>query len=126
LPTVLSIKEHALGLLAPGPTGLRVQFEAQVANLRAELGSMEEAEPASRAALAEAERLGDPDALVEAIRARHFVCSGPDGVAERLRLGSLMIELGGHPHLALAALWAGCGVSTPPSSSGTWPRPMPR
>lgn len=65
LPTLLSIKEHALGLLAPGPTGLRVRLEAQVANLRAELGSMEEADPASRAALAEAERLGDPEALVD-------------------------------------------------------------
>ncbi len=105
LPTLLSIKEYALGLLPSRPNGLRVRLEAQVANLRAELGSMEEAEPASRAALAEAERLGDPDALVEAIRARHFVCSGPDGVAERLRLGSLMIDLARDPQRAMAALW---------------------
>lgn len=105
LSTLLAMKEHALGLLAPRPDALRVMLEAQVAGLRAELGSMEQAEPASRAALAEAGRLGDPDALVEAIRARHFVCSGPDGVAERLRLGSLMIELARDPDRAVAALW---------------------
>lgn len=105
LPALLSIKEHALGLMPRGSGALRLRLEAQVANLRAELGWMEEAEPATRAALAEAERLGDPDTLVEAIRARHFVCSGPDGVAERLRLGSLMVELGRDPNRAVAGLW---------------------
>ena len=105
LAMLLPIKERALALLPPGPSALRVRLEAQVASFRAELGAMEEAEPASRAALAEAERLADPDALVEAIRARHFVCSGPDGVAERQRLASLMIELGRDPTRAFAALW---------------------
>ena len=104
-PTLLPLKEHALSMLPADHTPLRVRLEAQIAHLRADLGAMDEAEPASRAALAEAERLGDVDALVEAIRARHLACSGPDGVAERLRLGTRMIDIGRQPERGMAALW---------------------
>ena len=105
LQVLLPIKERALELLPPRPSGLRVRLQAQVAAFRAEVGAMDDAEPASRATLAEAERLADPDAMVEAIRTRHFVCSGPDGLVERQRLASLMIELGRDPDRTFAAMW---------------------
>jgi len=105
LGPLLSIKEHALGLLPPGSTPLRVRLEAQIAHLRAEIVSTEAADAESRVALDEAESLGDPDALIEAIRARHYVSSGPAGVMERRSLGARLIELGRHHARPVAAMW---------------------
>jgi DNA-binding CsgD family transcriptional regulator len=105
LGRLLSLKERALAALPGDLSPLRVRLEAQIAQLRAELHSPAQAEAASRAALEDAERLRDPDALVEAMRARHFVVSGPAGVAERQELGARMIELGRDPDRAVAAMW---------------------
>ncbi|MFP5317893.1 MAG: ATP-binding protein [Acidimicrobiia bacterium] len=105
LPPLLSLKERALRLMPPEPDALRVRLEAQIAHIRVDLYSPAAAEAESRAALAEAEELGDPDALVDALNARHFVVSGPDGIAERERLGTRMIELGRDPARAMAAMW---------------------
>jgi DNA-binding NarL/FixJ family response regulator len=41
-----------------------------------------------------AERVGDRRALIEALRARQFVCGGPDGAEERLALGDRLVALG--------------------------------
>ena len=48
---------------------------------------------AGDAALAMAERLGDPEALSAALWARQFVHGGPDGNHERLAIGARMIHL---------------------------------
>ena len=50
--------------------------------------------PRSIAALEMAERVGDRGALVEALRARQFACSGPEGAEERLALGDRLLALG--------------------------------
>ena len=105
LPPLLSLKERALGLLTPEPTALRVRLEAQIAHVQADLYLPAVADAASRAALEAAEALGDPDALVAALQARHFVASGPAGVAERERLGTRMLELGRDPSRRMAAMW---------------------
>lgn len=104
LGPLLAIKEHALGLLPPGPTPLRVRLEAQIAHLRAEVVSPRAADAESHVALVKAEALGDPDALIEAIRARHYVSSGPAGVSERNSLGARLIELGRHAR-PVASMW---------------------
>jgi DNA-binding CsgD family transcriptional regulator len=48
----------------------------------------------SMAALEMAERVGDRRALVEALRARQFACSGPEGAEERLGLGDRLLAIG--------------------------------
>lgn len=53
-----------------------------------------QAEPWSAAALAMAERVGDRQAMVAALRARQMARSGPDGVADRLALGDRLLEVG--------------------------------
>ena len=105
LRTLLDLKDHVLSRLGPDRSARRVRLEAHLAALRAELGQIDEAGPASERALAEAEGLGDVEALVDAIRARQLVCSGPDGVVERLALGARMIELGREPDQRLAGMW---------------------
>jgi DNA-binding CsgD family transcriptional regulator/tetratricopeptide (TPR) repeat protein len=66
--------------------------------------ALDKAEPLSREALAMAERVGDRKALVEALRARQMVRSGPDGVTDRLALGDRLVRAGadGDPD---AVLW---------------------
>lgn len=103
-PSLLLLKERALHMMPAEASPLRVRLEAQIAHVRAELDGPAQAEAESRAALAHAEKLGSADVLVDAIRARHFVVSGPDGVAERQLLGARMIELGGGGR-SMAALW---------------------
>jgi len=105
LPPLLTLKERALRSMPPIASPLRVRLEAQIAHLKADLQSPAAAAAASRAALEAAEALGDHAALVDAIQARHFVCSGPDGVAERERLSARMLELGRGPAGPSAAMW---------------------
>jgi DNA-binding CsgD family transcriptional regulator len=103
-PGLLLLKERALHMMPAETSPLRVRLEAQVAHVRAELYGPAQAEAESRVALAHAQKLGIADVLADAIRARHFVVSGPDGVAERQLLGARMIELGGGGR-SMAALW---------------------
>lgn len=103
-PELLLLKERALRLMLEETSPLRVRLEAQITHLRAEVHGPARAEVESRAALAHAEKIGTADVLADAIRARHFVVSGPEGVAERQMLGARMIELGGGGR-SMAALW---------------------
>lgn len=105
LGPLLAIKEHAIALLPSDPTPLRVRLGAQIAHLRAEIVSPEMADAETRVALEQAEALGDPDALIEAVRARHYVVSGPAGVVERRRLGTRLIELGRDHTRPVASMW---------------------
>ena len=104
-PPLLALKERALRSMGPELSPLRVRLEAQIAHIRADLYSPTQAEDASRAALEDAEALGDSAALVDAIQARHFVCSGPDGLGERERLALRMIELGRGAGGPAPAMW---------------------
>ena len=105
LGPLLAIKEHAIALLPADPTPLRVRLGAQIAHLRAEIVSPELADAETRVALEQAEALGDPDALIEVVRARHYVVSGPAGVLERRRLAMRLIELGRDHARPVAAMW---------------------
>ncbi len=64
-----------------------------------------EAGPLSEQALAMAERLGDSQALRSALRARQIACGGPDGVRDRVALGSRMLALGHADGDDEAILW---------------------
>jgi DNA-binding CsgD family transcriptional regulator len=53
-----------------------------------------DADPRSAEALAMADRLADPHALREALRARQMALSGPDGATGRLAIGDRLVRLG--------------------------------
>ena len=64
-----------------------------------------EAGPLSGRALAMAERTGDPQALRSALRARQLARGGPDGVRDRVELGTRMLALGTADGDDDAVLW---------------------
>jgi DNA-binding CsgD family transcriptional regulator len=63
------------------------------------------AESRSAQALAMAERVGDRQAIVEGLRARQMVRSGPDGAADRLALADRLLALGEQDNDKDAVLW---------------------
>ena len=99
------ICERALALLPSDEFALRSRLLAQIAVAMAEReGGAHPAELAS-AALAAAERSGDPAAELEAIAARHLAITGLETVAERLELGRRAIALGSSGERPIGALW---------------------
>ncbi len=97
--------EEALRALPAGDSTLKAQLLAQIAHgalLVADATTMAEA---SAAALAMAERLDDPAALVRALRARQLARSGADGNAERLVLGGRLLALAERTRDAADVLW---------------------
>ena len=99
------ICERALARLPPDEFALRSRLLAQIAVAMAEReGGTGPAELAS-AALAAAERSGDPAAELDAIAARHLAITGVETVAERLELGRRAIELGASGERPIGALW---------------------
>ena len=75
--------------MRPGP-GCRPRSPSGWPRPRVDRGAAE----LSAEALAEAERSGDPDAILDAISARHLAISVPQTVRERLDLGRRAVELG--------------------------------
>ncbi|SFW85285.1 helix-turn-helix transcriptional regulator [Amycolatopsis australiensis] len=98
------IAQEALAQLPPGHDSLRARLLALYAGEAGFLGGGE-AEAASAEALAIAERLGDPDVLRSALRARQMVRSDPGGVHERLALARRMVALGEAADDADAMQW---------------------
>lgn len=98
------IAREALAAMPSGDDPLRARLLALHAGEAGFLGD-DEAEPASAEALAMAERLGDPDVLRSALRARQMVRASPDGVHERLGLAQRMFTLGEKRDDADAMLW---------------------
>ncbi|VVJ18159.1 Uncharacterised protein [Amycolatopsis camponoti] len=98
------VAREALAGLPPGDDPLRARLLALQAGEAGFLGGGE-AETASAEALAIAERLGDPDVLRSALRARQMVRSSPEGVHERLSLAHRMIALGEESDDADVQLW---------------------
>ncbi|MGI5237300.1 ATP-binding protein [Dactylosporangium sp. CA-139066] len=101
-PIGRSLTLDALAALPEGDSGLR-------ARLLAGLVVMDvwrvpgDADGRSLEALGMAERVGDRRAIIEALRARQFACSGPDGAEERLALGGRLLAL--EPGEDDAAMW---------------------
>ena len=65
----------------------------------------ERAGQVSRDALAAAEASGDPQALMDALRARQLACCAPEGVAERAALAQRMLETAAATGSAWAEMW---------------------
>jgi DNA-binding CsgD family transcriptional regulator/tetratricopeptide (TPR) repeat protein len=95
----------ALDGLGEGDSALRARLLAQQAMTWLAAGDTERMEPASGAALAMAERVGEPGALATALRARQLARSSPDGTLERLALADRMQALGEASSHPAAAVW---------------------
>jgi DNA-binding CsgD family transcriptional regulator len=97
---------RALLLLGDGAApDLRARVEAQMACALIEAGSFDEAAGWSQRALASAAASGDPDAELDAIRARAMLETTPSFQAEMFQLGARAIELAGPAGRPLAQLW---------------------
>jgi DNA-binding CsgD family transcriptional regulator len=98
------ICERALaGPELDGPLRARVMARhAQVLVYRGEYGRADEV---SRTALDTAELTGDPDALVDALRARQLARSGPDGTGERAVIAARMLDAGRETGSAWIEMW---------------------
>jgi DNA-binding CsgD family transcriptional regulator len=84
---------EALAGLPPGDIPLRARLLALQAGEAVVAGGVD-SDRVSAEALAMAGRLDDGQVLRSALRSRQMARSGPDGVAERLGLGSRMLALG--------------------------------
>ena len=98
------ICERALaGPELDGPLRARVMARhAQVLVYRGEYGRADEV---SRTALDGAELTGDPDALVDALRARQLARSGPDGSGERAVIAARMLDAAHETGSAWVEMW---------------------
>ena len=92
--------------LGSEPGSLRARVTARLAEAFAYLREIDRAWPASEQALALAEQSGDPLAVAAALRARQLVCSGPDGLDERVQLADRMLALGRQTRQADVEVWA--------------------
>ncbi|WP_198348043.1 AAA family ATPase [Plantactinospora sp. KBS50] len=91
-----ALAEEALALLPDRDSPLRARVLAQLAvdDVVSEMQSSPRTDELSRAALAMAERVADPQAIAAALRARQVACAGPEGAPDRVEIGSRMFELG--------------------------------
>ncbi|GFJ79395.1 transcriptional regulator [Phytohabitans houttuyneae] len=103
--TIAALCGRARALIGDEESATHARVLAQHAMALAEYGQVEAADALSRRAGAMAERSGDPAALVDAAHARHRLASAPEGVTERLKLGSLLRDLGAVPGRPEAPLW---------------------
>ena len=97
--------DRALELLPARDATTRARLLAQIAAGAAQDQGGETARELSAQALAAAQACGDPEALLEAIAARHLAISVPDTVRERVTLADRAIELARHSDSQLAGLW---------------------
>ena len=96
--------DEALAGLPPADSPLRARLLARRA-AEATYHWEPEAGPLSGQALAMAERLGDPQALRSALRARQLARGGPEGAPDRVELGARMLALGVADGDDEAVLW---------------------
>ncbi|MGK5114676.1 ATP-binding protein, partial [Geodermatophilus sp. CPCC 205506] len=104
-PAVVRLCERALASPALVDPAVRARLLAQTASVLADAGRLGTAAAHAEEALALAEATGDPEAVLDAVRAR--VKAGPGALApgERLRLGLLAIEHAAATGQPLAELW---------------------
>jgi DNA-binding CsgD family transcriptional regulator len=98
--------EEALAAAPAVPEVTRSRLLSQLVTARMYLGDYASLEPLSREALDAAERIGDADALVAALRARHIAFSGPDGLDERVRIADRMLLLAQALDRRVDEVWA--------------------
>ncbi|BCB80911.1 transcriptional regulator [Phytohabitans flavus] len=103
--TIAALCGRARALLRDEESAIHARVLAQHAGALSEYGQVEAADELSRRATAMAERSGDPAALFDVAHARHRLVTGPDSVAERLRLGARLRDLGAVPGRPEAPLW---------------------
>jgi DNA-binding CsgD family transcriptional regulator len=97
--------EQALAVVPAIDSAQRARLLAQLAVNWQVSDTAGAAGAVSEQALAMAERVGDPHALAEALRARQMARSGPDGVHERLDLGNRLVDLGIRAASPIDVLW---------------------
>ncbi|MBE1578062.1 ATP-binding protein [Amycolatopsis roodepoortensis] len=83
----------------------RARLLAHSASVEADYGRFAEAGKLADEAFALAEESGDPEALVDAVRARMKIAPEKLPLSERLRLGALAAELGARTGQPLVSLW---------------------
>jgi DNA-binding CsgD family transcriptional regulator len=91
---------------ATSASDLQATVEAQLACALIELDALDDAEHWSRRALVDAEASGDPNAELDAIRARVMLTWRPTQDEEVYKLGGRAIELSESTQRPLARLWA--------------------
>ena len=105
LPTIRPWCEQALADLPPADSVLRAKLLALRAVIDTMAGASDDAVRTGDAALAMAERLGDPATLIATLRACKHAHSGPDGVDVRLRIADRTVALAGEPAARWGHLW---------------------
>ena len=99
------ICERALALIPAEDHAIRARLLSQLAVSVTEMeGGLAGADLAADA-LAEADRSGDPVAIVEALAARHLAITIPTTVVERLELGRRAVEVGAAAAQPMVVLW---------------------
>jgi DNA-binding CsgD family transcriptional regulator len=103
-PAVIAMCERALAGPGLSPV-VRARLLAQMASSHADAGRLGASAGLSATALELAEGSGDPEAILDAVRARMKVSVATLSPDERLRLGRLAIEHAGASGQPLAELW---------------------
>ena len=104
LPAMARLCDLALDEDDTAPA-IRARLLAQRASIAADLGQGDDAVRLSEQAMRLAEQCGDPDARLDAVRARLKLGFIGVEVEERLRLGALAVDLGNRGGQPLMALW---------------------
>ncbi|KFU76013.1 regulatory protein, luxR family [Amycolatopsis lurida] len=104
LPGIRDLAARALAMDGVDRT-TRARLLAHSASVEADYGRFAEAGKLADEAFALAEESGDPEALVDAVRARMKVAPEKLPLPERLRLGALAAELGTRTGQPLVSLW---------------------
>ncbi|MGI5239850.1 hypothetical protein [Dactylosporangium sp. CA-139066] len=99
---------------------LRARVQAQLACSLLEAGDVDGATRWSRRALADAAASGDPDAELDAIRARADLVWQPGYTEEVVELGRRAIELAEQSRRPLAKLWGSAGTTRRTRSTSHW------
>ena len=101
---ITTLCRRALDRADPGEYATRARLLAKISLSLTDTDGEAGAELA-RQALAEADRSGDPVAVLEALEARHQALLIPQTVAERLELGRRAVEVGRSADHPMAAVW---------------------
>lgn len=103
---ICELCEDAIAVAPPDAVATRSRLLAQLTVAKLYIGDYDAMDGLSRQALDGAERAGDHDTLVAALRARHIASSHPSGVEQRLEVADRLLELAREPADELwARLW---------------------
>ena len=89
---LVGLLEAALDRLRPGDAALRARLSARLA-MELYWGPLDRARSLAARAVTDARGLNEPHTIAAALAAQHFVLRGPDGLAERIRLGEELLTL---------------------------------